>query len=306
MKNLKLKLNYIFLRFVLVSIGFITCYLFFYWLLFVWAQIEFRYSETVISLCTFLIPIIPAAFILYPSLKLILIRDLNNQVIFLGITSFTMAVPCFIGQLYLEKALGKTIKTESINQLEKSSNFKFLTLQNYYLDQEHFSSYKTYSIGGKHNQDLDLEVYFGIPILEKANDTNLNTCKAYISYPYFKTISSDISASTFDEELNTFYNESLADFQITDFNNFVYLEKIESYRPDYLIASNDIKYQAIDPIFFTANYTPFETRTGELLKIIIVSYLIGATLWFIIILFLKINLINYRRLIKGQSLKQTP
>jgi len=303
MNNLKLKLNYIFLRFVLVSIGFITSYLFFYWLLFVWAQIEFKYSETVISLCTFLIPIIPAAFILYPSLKLILIRDLNNQVIFLGLTFFTMAVPCFIGQFYLEKAFGKTIKIESINLLEKSSKFEFLKLQNYYLDQDNFSTYKSYSIGGKHNQDLDLEVYFGIPILGKANDTNLNTCKAYISYPYFKTISSDISASTFDEELNTFYNESLADFRITDFNNFVYLEKIAPHKKDYFTSTNNIKYLDSDPIFITANYTPFETRTGELLKIIIVSYLIGATLWFIIILFLKINLMNYRRLIKGQPLK---
>ena len=303
MNNLKLKLKYFYLRFVLISIGFISCYLFFYWLLFVWAQIEFKYLETATALCSLLIPIFPAAIILYPRIKLDLIRDLNNHVLFLLLTYLVMVIPCFLGQFYLSKKLGKSINIETVKHLKKTSNYKFLTIQKYYLDQEHFSTYKTYSISGKHNEDLNLEVYFAIPILEKANDTNLNTCKAYISYPYFKTIDSDISASTFNEVLNEFYDESLADFLITDFNNFVYLEKIAPHNKDYFTSTNDIKYQAKNPMFFTANYTPFETRSENLLEISIVSYTIGATLWFLILLFLKINVFNYRRLMRGQALK---
>jgi hypothetical protein len=284
--------------------AFIIGYNFLYWLFFIQFDNTFQYLVAFQIIAPNLFAWVPVLIWLEKRLKLLKLKpNSRTHFLFLQLAVFAIGIPACITQYYLEEICGKCTALENINQLNSVPKSKFYTIKKYGLDQLHYSEYQTYYTSGKNNQNLELEFYIAIPILATPNDNDSNACKAYLSYKYQKTVNANNSDLKPEDRLALFVEESLKDYWQTDFSEFTYLEYLRPIQKNYYAAQNDRKYNSKNAVVFEAHYTPFENRADEIQLILIGSLGIGFFVWFIILLFPKINDHNLNLHLKHQPLK---
>ena len=246
---------------------------------------------------------VPVLIWMHKRLKILALKP-NSRVrfLYLQLAVFAIGIPACITQYYLEDVCGKITSLESIDQLTSVPKSKFYTINKYYLDVLHFSQYQTYYNSGKNNQNLELEFFIAIPIFATPKDTNSADCKAYINYNYQRTLNAHNSDLKPEDRLALFVEESLKDFWQTNFNGFAYLEYLRPIRKNHYAALSDTKYNSKNAVVFATYYTPFESRADQLQLFLIASIGIGFSVWFIILLFPKINQINLNRHLEGKPL----
>jgi rhomboid protease GluP len=307
LNNLKIKLKYIYLPFVFISMAFIIGYNFLYWVLFIQFDITFQYLDTVQIILPNVLAWIPVLIWLQKRLKILVLKsNSRTHFLFLQLAVFAIGIPACITQYYLEGKCGKCTALETIEQINDVPKSKYYTIKNYGLDQLHYSNYQTYYTSGKNNQNLELEFFIAIPIFATPIDTSSKDCKAYLSYKYQKTLNANNSDIKPEDRLALFVEESLKDYWQTDFTGFTYLEHLRPIQKNYYAAKNDSRYNSKNAVVFDAHYTTFESRADQVQSFLFGSMGIGFSLWLILLLFPKINDLNLKRLLKGQPLKHTP
>ena len=303
LNNLKHKLKYIYLPFVMISMAFIIGYNFLYWLFIIQMDISFKYLDSVQIILPLVLAWVPVLTYLQKRLKILVLKPHSRiQFLYLQLAVFAIGIPACITQYYLEEVCGKITVLETIDQINRVPKSKFYTIKNYGLDQLHYSSYQTYYTSGKHNQNLELEFFIAIPILATPKDTVSKDCKAYISYKYQKTLNANNSDLRTEDRLALFVEESLKDYWQTNFNEFTYLEYLRPIQKNYYAAQSDSKYNSKNALVFAAYYTPFESRADQFQLFLIASIGLGFAVWFLILLFPKINKINLNRHQVGKPL----
>ncbi|MEO6358460.1 MAG: rhomboid family intramembrane serine protease [Ferruginibacter sp.] len=170
MNPLNQKIRLIFIPFLLIATGFICIYTFLHWLLFINAN-TFKVKEDVLNLwAPFVLAWIPVLLWLRPRVGLLNLKTKkgdSRNFGFLFIATIAVAAPTIVAQFYLETATGKLTPLSYISQVDKQAPTKYYTLQNHFVSKEQKAVKYESAVTGKHNENLDLDIYIACPIFDK-------------------------------------------------------------------------------------------------------------------------------------------
>jgi rhomboid protease GluP len=305
MKDLSEKLKLLFKPFLVISLCFIVTYSFLHWLLFIQAGIPL--NEEIIKIwLPFGLPWIPILIWLRPRIKLLNFKNHNGSFGYQFIAAMAIAVPAVIAQEYLVTATGKLTQLENVSQFEQKKITKYYSLKNYFIDKNEVGVITTATISGKNNETVNYGIYVALPILNNILDTANGECSYFIGKKYATSLKNNLSDQEKEEQFKTFTTQSQNEFDSTNFQNFIYLEKL-GHSDDHvefdnaIMKGNYVRYK--DPIVFVAQNEPFEKRNGKKLEWTFISFGIGLCLWFIFLLFPKFNALNLTQFKKGVKIK---
>lgn len=302
MGKLNEKVKLIFLPFLFIAICFIIAYSLLNWLLFIQTGILSLKEDFVNLWLPLTLSGIPILIWLRPRVKLLQLKDDNKSWGLLFITWVLISVPALLAQTYISTATGKLTQLDNISRFEQAKPTKYYSLKNYFIDTSHIGIRQTATVSGKRNRDLTFAIYIVMPVFTSVTDTAKGECSYWLGKKYSEKISNKLSKQEEDEKYQLFAEKSQAAFDTTDFSNFTYLEKAgntddhEEFN-NAIQRSNLIRYS--DPVVFIPHHGAFADRNGGMLGWSIVSLGIGAVIWFIILLFLKVNEMALDKFRKG-------
>lgn len=307
MEQLKEKLRLIYGPYLLVTIGFITVYTLLHWAIFIKADL-FHLKEDVTKFWLPLsLPWIPILIWLRPRINLLHFKKEEGGFAHQMLIWLATAAPAIVAQEYMTTATGKLTALETITQFDHGAPTKYYTLKRCYVDKTNAGVVKTASVSGRRNKDLKLLIYIALPVLNVVSDTANVECSYFIGKKYSKTVRKNLSEEEEEAVFESFEAQSQLDFDTSNFQQFVYLEKM-AYSDDLekfdqaLRKSKYVRYK--DPIVFTARQEPFENRNGKSLGWMFLSFGIGALLYLVILFFSKFDetkLAAFKRGIKVQD-----
>lgn len=286
---MKDKLSLIYKPFLIIAVCIIAGYSFLNWLVFIKIK-AFSLNEEIIKLwIPMALPWIPLVIWLRPRIKLLNLKTTRKSdfpSLYVMMAGFAIALPTIIAQFYIETASGTLTNLENISKIELMPETKYYSLQNFYIDKANPGVQSSLSTSGRYNEDLNMDLYIVLPIVTSQNNTDPSNCKGWYGIKYHKQISNRLSDEEKDTAYNRFIAESQAQFDTTDVNRFVYLDRIGNTddHTEYNTAiKNNKLYASKSTIVLIPVNEPFEARNGSKLPWIFGSFIIGALVWLIML-----------------------
>ena len=302
MQTLTFKLRHIYLPSLAMAIGFIVAYTFLDWALFIKLDLLPIQEDVLILWLAMFLPFAPVLIWLRPRIKLLRIADRPRGLYYI-VAAMLAGAPTMILQDYLYKTTGEMTSLESINEITTVKGTKYYTLANCYMDKQNAAAQAAFNTSGRHNEDFVMHLYFVVPIWEKRAEAVQRACPAWLGVAYTKRI--DNRGAT-NEKKQQAYREfavkSERDFREIDLSQFVYLE-----RPGHTDAADGFhealkkspKYDGKNTIVLVPRNNAFEERGGTRLQLAAIVFGVVAAVWFVMLLFPKIDRRNYRRFKPG-------
>lgn len=305
MRTITKKFKLIYLPFLVMTISFVVLYSFLNWLLFIKTN-TFSIKEDILNFwMPFGLPWIPVLIWLRPRIKLLKLTGGNGNMPFLFqfIAALGMAFPTIVAQEYIGKASGKLTNLQTINEISKSEQTKYYTVNSYYIDKTNIGVYSSFEVSGKHNENFNMSLYVVLPILGSEADLKNSSCLAWLGIEYSKQISNRLSEKEKDENYHLFALECQKNFDNRDINQFVYLDRVGNTEDGdgYKEAVKKCpKYHSNNTSVFLAVNEPFELRNGNTFSWIFKAFGIACGVWFIMLLFPKFDERELKRFEKGK------
>jgi rhomboid protease GluP len=309
MTDFQIKFKFIFLRYLLIAVGFVGIYTFLNWWL-VLNKDAVRINENIINI---IIPLalafLPVLIWLRPRIKLLVLNNTKHKdpaILYIMLAGFTIGTTTVMAQNYTTVATGKLTQLESINTIHKKPLTKYYTLNHHFIGKQYCRTYETYGTTDKGHK-LDWNYYIVSPIYADSVGRGLNpgitsndgsksapifiTPKAWLGVHYFKEVSNSLNKAEKDTLEKEFLKNSFRDFKWRDQEHFIYLDRIGYgiHRTYYTKAINYTHYFGTYPIIFEAAYQPFEARYGNKLTWLAIVFAAGSALLLFIMQFPQIN-----------------
>jgi hypothetical protein len=182
---MKEKITLLYKQFLIALLTLIIGYTFLHWIIF----IEFQLFQLKQILTNFGISIlltgVTAWFILRPGLKVLNLKSKRENLrdFYSFILWIILTIPLNIAQEYMASATGKLTKLYSIAEIKNTELTKYYTVEKYFIDKNSNGFHSAFDVSGKHNEHFNINIYFALPLLEKAIDAG---CSDYISKPILK------------------------------------------------------------------------------------------------------------------------
>jgi hypothetical protein len=258
MQEIKLKLRYIFLPFILLFIGILVIFSM------VICYIGYDFSGIEKMLLGLFMTIIGIYFCLRPRLDLLRFRDERKKEAIYVFAIMSIFVTCFFLSSYWTSTLGKLTILEKISMIDDFPKTKFYQLKNQFVDVQNTQMYvdTTYYKGR-----LVHHCRFNTPIFDDSLAKKMPI--AWIYNNMERTLEVDN-----EKELKNFITESQTKFEALDIAKFYYLEMTDNQSNNYL---------------FDAKKIPFEHRNQSHIRDIISSFLIGSIFWFCLLLYYDLD-----------------
>lgn len=313
MKDLSEKIKLVYLPFLVITISFISIYTFLHWLLFLKLEL-FSVKEMFLKFwLPFGLPCIPVYFFLRPRLKLLKFKDDNKSFGFQFLAVLIIAVPTMIAQEYLITATGKLTPIRTVSEIQKHEKTRYYSLQKFYIDKKNIGVLNTSDVSGKNNEHFNMTIYVAMPLLEKVSDTSLYECKYWLGKKYSEQISNRLSNSEKQIRFKEFAKVTEQEFNRNDFTQFKYLELVgntDDHDNFNDAIEENTQYDLNKPILLEAHDEAFKNRNGKKLTWFFSVLGGGLLLWFLILIFIKLQPKTSRnpkneKISKIENLKET-
>ena len=200
MNDIKIKLRYIYIPYILIAIGTISIYSTLRWLL------DFRLG--VLNLKQMMLDYwIPIGFTIVPILiwfrKNIRIINVNGKrengfSFYLLIAVITIVIPTIIAQEYLKASASELHEIVSVNEISIAKKTDCYKIQNFNVIKQYAGLYRTSRTGGRNNEDLNFTNYFVVPIVDKRFDLDQTSQKFWFGFNFTDRMSNYASDSEKD------------------------------------------------------------------------------------------------------------
>ncbi|MCS6257679.1 rhomboid family intramembrane serine protease [Shewanella baltica] len=286
------KLQLIYFPFLFTSLLFISGYSLIHWLL----LIKFEFFSIDEDLVNFGLPLILSWLLLLvflrPRLKLLKFVKDNSRFFYLLFAVQLVAVPCIIAQEYLKTATGQLTQLASIQELYLHKKTQYYQLQQAYIDKTQIGVQRNIEVTGKSNSHLNMTLYIAMPIFASGADRRRTSVLAWYGKTYQQEISNRLETDEKEQAYKAFLTQSQHEFDKFDPQTFVYLERLapSSLKRDLLSAAEKSPlYQAEYPTIFMPKFEPFEARNGNKLAWMLIWFVAGALVWFVLLLRVKLD-----------------
>ena len=287
MQTIIKKLKLIYLPFIVMTVIFVVAYTFINWFFFVRTN---NYPVRK-DLLNFWYPMalswIPILIWLRPRIKLLKLRGANGHLhfIYLFTAALAIGIPTVNAQTYMRKAAGKMTNLETINQINNSKPTKYYTLKNYYIDTTNVEMHSSVYLN-KNKKSLNMQIFYVLPIFERAADTAKPNCLAWMGVKYYDRISNGFKPHQKKRKYYEFASKSQKEFDKKNFLAFQYLKRVESAEEilefKKTIDKSPKASSTKTPVFLAVNQ-PFEDRTEDTLAWFIGACVVSSGIWLIMV-----------------------
>lgn len=289
--NNQIKLKELFLPFILIGLGTSMAYAAFRYVFdikFGLLHWEEQYLNYWIPL---FLPWVPILIWIRPRIRILKYRDWGRSDNYLAIQflmSLAIGISTKISQEYLIRAPYDQIELNHIQEIHEHPNEKYFHLDEFHFSRDQAVSHITSKITGK-GTNLNLHQYHAIPFR--------NIDAVYIGFHYHESISNNLSDVEKNRSYRAFLQSSALALDGSNFYAAQYFEKLskseqlDSYTKAIQLSSNHSTGDEV--IVLKPVYTPFAERVGNKLTWMIGSYIVGA---FIVLLFLLFSKVDSQRL----------
>ena len=297
----QIKLKELFLPFILIGLGTSMAYAAFRYVfdikfgLFHWEE---QYLNYWIPL---FLPWVPILIWIRPRIRILKHRDWGRSDNYLAIQflmSLAIGIPTKISQEYLIRAPYDQIELNHIQEIHEHPNEKYFHLDEFHFSRDQAVSHITSKITGK-GTNLNLHQYHAIPFR--------NIDAVYIGFHHYESISNNLSEVEKNRSYRAFLQSSALALDGSNFYAAQYFEKLSKsdqldlYIKAIQLSSNHSTGDEV--IVLKPVYTPFAERVGNKLTWMIGSYIVGAFIVLLFLLFSKVDSQGLRDYNQGKPVK---
>ncbi|MBJ2173675.1 rhomboid family intramembrane serine protease [Aureibaculum sp. A20] len=302
MNKYKIKLQEIYLPFLIVSIGTILIYNIFRWTFDIKLGILPLKEDVLNFWIPFALPWIPIFIWLRRRLRILNIKGKSGNGYFIYQFAMVGAIiaPLMVSQNYLEKASYDLIEIDSIDYTSDFENEKYFQINSFNVTKAKIFSYVTARTSGRNNENLNYYIYFSCPF-ENSNDVSYGV-------QYKKNLSNRISERQKDTQYRNFIKKSEIEFQSYNFNKAKYFEKLNhSDTRDGFIEAMKHTYPNVnekEQVILIPKFDNFNQRLGNTFPWIFGSFGIASLIILIMILIPNIDQNELNNLKKDKPLQE--
>ena len=286
--QLRVKINKIFLPFLLIYIGTILFYGLFRWVFDVKLDILNINVDILDFWVSILLPWVPILIWIRPRLKVLKHREgsrLDNYMTIRWFMSLVIFVPLLNSQEYIVQAGYDLIEINSVEQVSDFPNEKYFHLNNFILDTDQSASYTVERTSGKANQHLNYSSYTAIPF--KGGDN------VFLGFHYAESLSNRLSEHEKNALYGGFLNNADRALKTASFYSAQYFERVPNSR-DLKAYLNAVETMATNPqvnqaIILKPVYKSFEKRSGNKVDWILGTFAAGVVFIFILLMFYQVK-----------------
>lgn len=236
-------------------------------------------------------------------------RDNEKGRFFFQVISWgVMFAVLFVSQSYLTTATGRLKKLSTIKDIVKTEQTRYYKLARFAVAPYFGGSYTDFNVSGRSNENLNLDIYFALPILNDTSETIKGVPKYWYGVKFKEHISNRISNEEKERKYETFYKQSIEKMNTYDFHSLDYFERIPTSddRENYLKAIEARTKQKADPDFIVLEPIRgrFEDRNGNKLAWVFGSFGIGLGVLLFSLIWPGYSEAARKRFLSGKKPKQ--
>lgn len=278
-------------------------------------EYKLQLLELDVMLWNFWIPAIVVAIstfiFLRPRLRVLTFKKKteDRRPIFFYLSLLGMFITCSISQHYLYDSTGDLIEVSFPSQINNINKAKFYKIKRYGLKENEISLHRHVHVSGKHNNDLNFDYYFVLPMV----DSRKNTAKEISNVWFLKTYHEQISNRKSDNEKNRLYkhfnNQYWNEMDSINFNEIEYFERVPSSEERKFglkaidrITPVDLNGDTLHiPILLKPISRKFEDRVGNKLYWIFGSFGIVTTIFLLLLIWPNFSSSALKKIISGKG-----
>ncbi|EMO54095.1 rhomboid family intramembrane serine protease [Leptospira noguchii] len=301
------KLKYILPVFLLIYVLTLILFLSARWLLTIRYDILDINEEIWSFVLPMSLPWIPILIWLRPRMRILRFKSKGgNGSFYLQLISvLTIAVSLMVAESYLMTATGKLNIISNIQQIKSTSKDRYFKLMNFSVDPSVAGVSANVEVSGKYNENLNLELFIGIPFLPEAKSFNEEEYKYWYGVKFKKQISNKLNDEEKEKLYTDFYEESMEVMGRYNYYSLDHFERTPTSddRRYFLQAIESVikqkpdgSYVVLEPI-----KEKFENKNEGKLAWIFGTFAIGAVILSILLIFP-----GYKKVVpqKDHSLKE--
>jgi rhomboid protease GluP len=254
------------------------------------------------------LPWIPITIWLRPRFRILIFRKQNDrrQFLFQLLTWFTMAASLVVSQTYLTTASGTLLQVADIEELDKKDPERYYQITSFQALESYGTSAADVRASGKHNQYLNIHIYFACPIVRDTLNDQLASFRYWYGVSFKKQISNRLSTEMKEYEYNAFYKQCISEMSRYAFHDLTYFERLPNTedRDGYLKAVASRINDTAGAVILEPKHEPFEDRNGNKLQWIFGSYLIGTVVFLLVLMWPRLSKVELARQRAGRKPKE--
>lgn len=296
--------------FLLVTLGTVIGLAFMRWLLTIQFSIIDIKEEVWVLWLPIILPWIPITLWLRQRFRVLTFKKENdNRRFFFQMLSWVVImIMLFFSQNYLTTATGKLKVLSTITDINKTEKVRYYKLTNFKVAPYFGSSYTDFRRSGKHNQYLNFNIYFTVPILKDTLEINTDVPKYWYGVQFKKQISNKITNEEKEQKYEVFYKECVDKMNVYDFHSLEYFErKPTSDDKECFLKAIEVKIeQTVNDEFIVLEpiQEKFEDRNGNKLARIFGSFAIGLGVLLFSLIWPSYSETERKRFFLGKKPKQ--
>jgi rhomboid protease GluP len=258
-----------------------------------------------------ILPWIPITIWMRPKFRILIFRKESDrkQFGFQFLTWITMAISLLISQMYIGTASGTLQQVVDIEDLNKKDPARYYQIRSFHVLAPLGTSSAEVRASGKHNQHLNIHIYFAHPIVKdihSAISPQPLQFKYWYGVSFKKQISNRLSMEEKEREYDAFYSECINSMKEYAFNDLTYFERLPNTedRDGFLKAVASRTYGDTDAVILEPKHEPFENRNGNKLQWIFGSYLIGTVFFLLMLTWPRVSKLELERQLAGKKPKE--
>ena len=204
MRDIIIKLRHIYVRYLLIAIGFIIFYSTFRWY-FDYKLGALHLKEDLLDFwIPFGLPIIPIAIWLRRGIRFLNIRGKNDNGFFFYqfIATMSIFVPTLITQDYIEASSSQIIQVDSPYEIAEASNIDCYEITDFNIIKDYAGAHRASRTSGRHNEDLNFTTYFVVPLVDKSQQINFENHKYWYGFKFTERMSNHANDDRKNEKKN--------------------------------------------------------------------------------------------------------
>jgi rhomboid protease GluP len=256
------------------------------------------------------LPWIPILIWLRPRFRVLIFKNdySKGRFFFQLISALTITACMMVSQSYLTTATGKLEKLKNVNEISVKEKVRYYKIANFKVNPNYRTSYTYAEIRGKHNESLNFNIYFILPIFTDTVEKVPYNQKYWYGIKFQKQISNRISEKEKESKYYAFLEECVNRVKNYNYHSLDYFERTpkssnkEYYLRALLSVTNfepDDSYIILEP-----KLKPFDQRNGNKLAWTFGSFGIGLSILLFILIFPGYNKTERENLLAGKKPEQ--
>lgn len=298
MKDIRLKIRYIYWPFLMIMSSILVFYTLINWLVVVRLEL-FQPKEILVD---YVLPVLIVWAVCYvwlrPRIKLLNLMKKNDDRLYFFYQVFAIiiiSVPLVITQHYLKISTGKMIYLSTIDDIKTHSSAKYYQVDTVYIDKSRAGIETVFEVTGRGlNKQLQVNLYLTVPMYKKASDPLYSLAPAaWYGVVFTERMPNKWSNEEKEQTIQKFLNDSEKSLEELDLFDFVYLQRegntsaLDAF--EVAVSKSEIHSTGATPIILTPQKGRFEDRLGRSLIWIMTSLFGGLVVFFILIAIPKVD-----------------